>query len=97
MLYSFLVQSARLSNSLRFLFLLDNLCYSCTCPAPPRLAFQLFVGQTIELLYFCAKNKVVVVVFAWQFFAGFYLSSFRDFDRRIWKRALNFAIQAFST
>ena len=29
---------------------------------PPRLAFQLFAGQTIQLLYFCTKNKVVVVV-----------------------------------
>ena len=61
MFYSFLRQSVRLSNSLRFLFL-DNLCYSCTCLAPPRLAFQLFAGQTIQLLYFCTKNKVVVVV-----------------------------------
>ena len=56
--YSFLVRSERLSNSLRFLFLLDNLCYSCTCLAPPRLA--LFAGQTIQLLYFCRKNKVFV-------------------------------------
>ena len=62
MIYSFLVQSARLSNSLRFLFLLDNLCYSCTCLAPPRLAFRLFAGKTIQLLYFCTKNKVVDVV-----------------------------------
>ena len=46
----------------RFLFLLDNLCYSCTCLAPPQPAFQLFAGQTIQLLYFCTKNKVVVVV-----------------------------------
>ena len=38
---------ARLSNSLRFLFLLDNPCYSCTCLAPPRLAFRLFAGKTI--------------------------------------------------
>ena len=28
----------------------------------PRLAFLLFAGQTIQLLYFCIKNKVVVVV-----------------------------------
>ena len=48
----------------RFLFLLDNLCYSCTCLAPSQLAFQLFVGQTIQLLYFCSKNKVIVVVVA---------------------------------
>ena len=47
----------------RFLFLLDNLCYSCNCLAPPQLAFQLFVGQNIQLLYFCTKNKDVVVVF----------------------------------
>ena len=33
--YSFLVPSARLSNSLRFLY------YSFICLAPPRLAFQL--------------------------------------------------------
>ena len=48
-----------------FLFSLDNLCYSCTCLAPPKLAFQLhvFVGRTIQVLYFCTKNKVVVVVF----------------------------------
>ena len=57
-----LVKSERLSNTLRFLFLLDNLCYSCTCLAPPRLAFQLFSGQTMQLLYLCTKNKVVVVV-----------------------------------
>ena len=44
------------------MFLLDNLCYSCTCLAPPQLAFQLFVGRTIQLLYFCSKNKVIVVV-----------------------------------
>ena len=56
------MQSARLSNSLKFLSLLDNLCYSCTSLAPPRLAFQLFAGQTIQLLYFCTKNKVVAVV-----------------------------------
>ena len=29
---------------------------------PLRLAFQLFSGQTIQLLYFCTKNKVDVVV-----------------------------------
>ena len=60
--YSLFVQYARLSNSLRFLSLLDNFCYSCTCLAPPRLGFQLFAGQTIQLLYFCTKNKVVVIV-----------------------------------
>ena len=32
--------------------------FSC----PPRLAFQLFAGQTIQLFYFCTKNKIVVVV-----------------------------------
>ena len=32
------------------------------CLAPPPLAFQLFAGQTIQLLNFCTKNKVVVVV-----------------------------------
>ena len=26
------------------------------------LSFQLFAGQTIQLLYFCKKNKVVVAV-----------------------------------
>lgn len=44
------------------MFLLDNLCYSCTCLAPPQLAFQLFVGRTIQRLYFCSKNKVIVIV-----------------------------------
>ena len=57
------MQSAMLSNSLRFLFLfLFLLRYSCTLLAPPPLAFQLFAGQTIQLLYFCTKNNKVVVV-----------------------------------
>ena len=64
------MQSARLSNSLKFLSLLDNLCYSCTSLAPPRLAFRLFAGQTIQLLYFCTKNKVVVVVVVGNFSRG---------------------------
>ena len=78
------MQSARLSNSLKFLSLLDNLCYSCTSLAPPRLAFELFAGQIIQLLYFCTKNKVVVVVVVGRFSPGFIsVSSFRDFNRRI--------------
>ncbi len=38
--------------------LLDNLCYSCTYLAPPRVAFQLFAEQAISLLHFGTKNKV---------------------------------------
>ena len=38
------------------------MCYSCTCLVPPRLAVQLFAGQTIQLVSFCTKNKVVVAV-----------------------------------
>ena len=30
-----------------------------TCPATTSIS-QLFAGQTIQLLYFCRKNKVVV-------------------------------------
>ena len=59
--YLFLLQSATLSNSLRFLFLLDN-CVIHVLVLPRhdyRLSSYL---QTIQLLYFCSKNEVVVVV-----------------------------------
>ena len=35
--------------------------------APPLLAFQPFAGQTIQLLYFCPKNEVVVVFVVFSF------------------------------
>ena len=57
----FKLQSARRCNNLMFLFLVDML-FMYTCLAPPRLAFQLFAGQAIQLLH--TKNKIVVVVVA---------------------------------
>ena len=49
-----------------FPFLFLRVCFSFSVDvlvsAPPLLAFQLFAGQTIQLLYFCPKNEVVVVV-----------------------------------
>ena len=46
-----------------FLFLRVLLSFSVDVlvSAPPLLAFQLFAGQTIQLLNFCPKNEVVVV------------------------------------
>ena len=58
--YSFLVRSERLSNSLRFLFLLDNLCYSCTCLAPPRLAFHSYLrGKPSNFCIFVERIKLL--------------------------------------
>ena len=45
----------------------------------------------------CANIFVIYLTsneFAGQYFAGFY---FQDFNRQIWKKALNFALLAFST
>ena len=47
------------------LFLLDNLCYLCSCLAPPRQAFQLFAGQTISLLYFCSLISCFLLLSMW--------------------------------
>ena len=40
--------------------ILLKLYRSCICFAPPRLAFQLFAGQTIQLLYLKANKDVAV-------------------------------------
>ena len=37
-------------------------CYSCTCLAPPRLAFQLFCGASYLTFVLHTNNKVVVVL-----------------------------------
>ena len=63
--YSFLVPSARLSNSLRFLFLLVYLYYSCTCLAPPRLAFQLQCicgGKPSNCCIFVQRIKLLLLI-----------------------------------
>ena len=46
--------------------------------APPLLAFQLFTGQTIQLLYFCPKNEVVVVVVVCSFLWFWSFSNLRN-------------------
>ena len=49
-------------NSLRFSFLFVNcVIHLLVLLRHARLAVQLFAGQTIQLLYFCTKNKVIVV------------------------------------
>ena len=39
----------------------DSLPSSCTCLVPPRLAFQLFAGQTISLLFLDKEQRMNLV------------------------------------
>ena len=61
-----------------FPFLFLRVCFSFSVDvlvsAPLLLAFQLFAGQTIQLLYFCPKNEVVVVVVVCSFPCDFGVS-----------------------
>ena len=58
----FKLQSARLSNSFRFLFLLDNCVIDVlVLPLHDQLSSYLR-GKLFNFCIFCTKNKVVVVV-----------------------------------
>ena len=61
-IFSFFPSRRSFSFSFPFPSCLLSFSVDVLVSAPPLLAFQLFAGQTIQLLYFCPKNEVVVVV-----------------------------------